>query len=149
VQNDQSADSGARVQPLEGDGLSEMTPGTAEYRGKVLKRYVRAAAALHGIYDDVALADLMDLPRGTVNGWWKGAQPKPVNLPKLARATGYDLDELTRFILYAGPAPHLPDPVAAAAEVRAEAARRAIRVRGGGGGSEGRPAPRGSAGSGR
>ncbi len=77
-------------------------------RGQALKRYVRAAAALNDLYDDVALAEKVGVQRGAVSGWWSGARPSPDTLGRLAMATGLSTDELTRFVYYDGPPPALP-----------------------------------------
>jgi hypothetical protein len=89
----------------EGDVLSP-----TEARGLDLKRYIRAAAALREIYNDVDLADAVEVTPGAVRGWWGGAMPKPETIDDLARATGLALDELTRFVYYDGPPPALPEP---------------------------------------
>ena len=51
-------------------------------RGQILKRYVRAAAALQGLYDDIR---------------------------RLAEVTELSFDELTRFVYLGGPPPRLPE----------------------------------------
>lgn len=79
-------------------------------RGQLLKRHVRAAAALSGLFDDTALADAVGVKRGTVSGWWDGAQPKPETLEQLARVTGLSVDELTSFFYFGGEPPGLPAP---------------------------------------
>lgn len=79
-------------------------------RGQVLKRVIRAAAALNDLFDDVALARAVRVGRGAVNGWWKGAKPNGATIVDLARATGLSADELYRFLYADGPAPTLPAP---------------------------------------
>lgn len=128
--------------------LSPMEAAAAT-RGLALKRYVRAAAALQGIYDDATLADAASVKRGTVAGWWRGAQPSPETLRHLAGATGLSLDELAGFIYYDGPAPHLPDPEELEARERAEAAERSRHAPPKGGASGAPRAPRAITGSGR
>jgi transcriptional regulator with XRE-family HTH domain len=86
-------------------------------RGQLVKRYVRAAAALHGLYDDTAIALAVGVDRIAVGRWWQGAQPKPDALGRLAVATGLSTDELTRFVYYDGPPPTLPlDPLSGVRE---------------------------------
>lgn len=91
-----------------------LSPAEAEalHRGTELKRYVRAAAALSGIYDDVALAEAVGVNRGAVGGWWTGAQMKSDTLSRLADVTGLDLDDLTHFVYFDGPPPRLLDDLA-------------------------------------
>lgn len=96
-------------------------------RGQDLKRYVRAAAALVGLYDDVAIAAEIGRTRNAIGRWWTGVRPEPEALDRVARATGLSTDELTRFVYYNGPPPTLPDPTrltpedeAIAADLRAE-----------------------------
>lgn len=120
-----------------------------ELRGMEFKRYVRAAAALVDLFDDTAIATALGLSRNTVGRWWSGAQPEPETLGQLADVTGLSRDELSRFTYYDGPPPHLPQPEDAEAAERADAAERSHRARPEAGASAGRPAPRGSAGSGR
>jgi transcriptional regulator with XRE-family HTH domain len=100
--------SGARVHHPEGDGLSTMDPRTAQYRGAVLKRHIRAAAALRGFYDDSALARELGIGRNTVGKWWTGVHPEAENLAALERVTGYDAAALWRFIEHEGPMPPMP-----------------------------------------
>ena len=142
----QNAKSGARGHhpDTEGEVLSPVE-AAAFSRGQALKRYVRAAAAMQGLYDDVALANATKVKRGTVRGWWVGAQPSPVTIQRLAAATNLDLDELVAFVHFDGPPPHLPDPESeeAEAQARADHAQAAVEA------SEAPHAPRGKAGSGR
>jgi hypothetical protein len=79
-------------------------------RGRTLKRYVRAAAALKDLYDDTAIGEAVAVNRGAVKGWWMGAQMKPDTIRRLAQATDLSFDELTRFVYLAGPPPMLPQP---------------------------------------
>ena len=79
-------------------------------RGQRFRRYVRAAAALRGIFDNSELARRMEVQRGTVNGWWTGARIEAESIPRLAEVTGLDADELWRFVYADGPPPTLPDP---------------------------------------
>lgn len=84
------------------------TEAAALGRGADFKRFVRAAAAMRDLFDDVALAEEVGVGRGAVRGWWMGAQPSPETLGRLARATGLSTDELARFVYYDGPPPSLP-----------------------------------------
>lgn len=79
-------------------------------RGQILKRYVRAAAALNDLYDDVALGEAVGRNRAAVGNWWRGSRPDPEVLFRLADATGLSPDELTRFVYSDGPPPALPQP---------------------------------------
>jgi hypothetical protein len=79
-------------------------------RGQTLKRYVRAAAALNGLYDDTAIGDAVEVNRGAVSRWWDGAQMKPDTIRRLSEVTGLSFDELTRFVYLDGPPPALPIP---------------------------------------
>jgi hypothetical protein len=106
VQNDRS---GARTHHKKGEEVLSAADAAALVRGRDLKRCVRAAAALSGLYDDTAIAGAMDIARGTVGGWWDGAQMKPDNIRKLAGVTGLSSDELTRYVYYDGPPPRLPE----------------------------------------
>lgn len=81
-----------------------------EVRGQALKRYVRAAAALHELYDDTSIAEAVGVNRGAVSGWWLGAQMKPDTIRALAEATGLSPEDLTRFVYFDGPVPELPSP---------------------------------------
>lgn len=82
----------------------------AHERGRTLKRYVRAAAALNDIYDDTTLGDAAGVGRGAVAGWWKGTRMSTDTISELAGATGLSRDELIEFVHYGGPPPMLPDP---------------------------------------
>lgn len=100
----QNGQSGARRQHKGGDVLSPQ-----EIRGQLLKRYVRAAAALSELYDDVALGEAVGRNRAAVGNWWRGARPEPEVLFRLAEVTGLSTDELTRFVYSDGPPPSLPE----------------------------------------
>jgi transcriptional regulator with XRE-family HTH domain len=91
-------------------GDEVLSPGeaAAKLRGQILKRYVRAAAALNDLFDDAALADAVGLGRGAIAGWWRGAQPSGATIFRLADVTGLSPDELTRFVYQDGPPPTLP-----------------------------------------
>ena len=80
-------------------------------RGRDLKRCVRAAAALQGLYDDTSLSEATGVNRGAVAAWWDGAQMKPGTLQRIADVTGLAFDELTRYVYLAGPLPRLPTAV--------------------------------------
>lgn len=120
-------------------------------RGQDLKRYVRAAAALVGMYDDTAIGRAVGRTRIAVGKWWTGAKPEPDAVRAIADATGLSVDELGRFIYYDGPPPHLPDPAAeeAEGEARGRAAEQALRPDGDNGSRATPRAPRESTGSGR
>ena len=79
-------------------------------RGQLLKRYVRAAAALSGLFDDASLAKEIGIGRGAVAGWWTGSQPSAPTIFRLAAVTGLSSDELTRFVYDDGPPPSMPAP---------------------------------------
>lgn len=85
-------------------------------RGQLLKRYVRSAAALQGLYDDVAIGDAVGRTRMAVGQWWRGARPEPATLRRLAEATGLSIDELSRFVYYDGPPPRLDATTSAVLE---------------------------------
>lgn len=78
-------------------------------RGQDLKRYVRAAAALRGVFDDVTLGDRVGRTRNTIGKWWAGAKPEPDALHRIAQETDLSADELIRFVYFDGPPPVLPD----------------------------------------
>jgi len=107
VQNERS---GARRQRKPSTGEEVLSPAEAAAlgRGQTLKRYVRAAAALSGLYDDTAIGDALKVNRGAVAGWWTGARPQPDTLRRLARLTGLSFDELTEYVYFEGPPPALP-----------------------------------------
>lgn len=77
-------------------------------RGHEMKRYVRAAAAMRGIFEDRALATRAEVSERTVSGWWRGAVPKHEALDSIARTTGLARDELVDWLYYDGPPPRLP-----------------------------------------
>lgn len=85
------------------------TEQAAFLRGQTLKRNIRAAAALAGIYDDSALGDAVGVGRNTVGGWWLGAKPSAPTILRLSKATGLSTDALARFIHEDGPPPVLPE----------------------------------------
>jgi len=93
-------------------------------RGEQLKRHIRAAAALRGLYEDTDIAERVGRTRITVGQWWRGAQPDPASLVRLAEATGLSPDELMRFVYQAGPPPTIVPPASAAAEAIREGIRR-------------------------
>lgn len=83
------------------------TEAAARHRGEELRRVLRAAAAMRGLYDDQAIADASGVHRNTVSGWWKGATPEPLTLQRFADATGVPIEELSAFVHYGGPPPRL------------------------------------------
>lgn len=95
-------------------------------RGQLLKRYVRAAAALSGFFDDASLAQAVGIGRGAVAGWWTGSQPSPPTIFRLAAVTGLSSDELTRFVYDGGPPPSLPEPGSPVDSSVREGLRRAL-----------------------
>jgi transcriptional regulator with XRE-family HTH domain len=80
-------------------------------RGLVLKRYVRAAAAIKGLFEDEDIAAAAGIHRNTIQGWWRGTRPAPESLRELAEATDLSFEDLTRFVYLGGPPPLLPEPV--------------------------------------
>lgn len=102
--------SGARKHQRHLKGREVLSPAEAAAfdRGQAFKRYVRAAAALSGLYDDSMLADAVDIGRGAVQGWWRGSKPETPTIFRLADATGLSADELTRYLYADGPPPTLP-----------------------------------------
>jgi transcriptional regulator with XRE-family HTH domain len=123
----QNAKSGARKQrPVEGDEVLSPVEAAAKLRGQVLKRYVRAAAALNDLFDDAALADAVGLGRGAIAGWWRGAQPSGSAIFRLADVTGLSPDELTRFVYQDGPPPTLPSAGSALVSSVQEGLRRGL-----------------------
>jgi transcriptional regulator with XRE-family HTH domain len=110
VQNERSAKAGARRQHgAGGEEVLSAVEMTALTRGQMLKRYVRAAAALQDLYDDSALGKAVGRNRAAVGNWWRGAKPDPEALLALADVTGLSTDELTRFVYADGPPPTLPE----------------------------------------
>jgi hypothetical protein len=94
---------------MDGEVLSPVET-VARDRGRALKRYVRAAAALRGLYDDVSIGEAVGVNRGAVAAWWDGAQMKPETIRRLAEKTGLSFEDLTRFVYLDGPPPKLPEP---------------------------------------
>ena len=105
-------------------------------RGQELKRYVRSAAALQGMYDDTSLGKAVGRTRIAVGKWWRGAQPEPPALIAIARVTGLSADELLRFVYNDGPPPTLLGAGSALGSGVAEGIRRDREHQG----REGRPA---------
>lgn len=93
-------------------------------RGQDLKRYVRSAAALQGLYDDTALGRAVGRTRIAVGKWWQGVQPEPSAISAIARATGLSEVELIQFVYSGGPPPSLAYPGSALASGAAEGIRR-------------------------
>jgi hypothetical protein len=81
----------------------------AHYRGELLKRTLRAAAALRGLYNDEELTAAAEVQRGAARGWWRGARMKPETIRAVADATGLSFDELMAFVHLDGPLPTLPE----------------------------------------
>jgi hypothetical protein len=79
-------------------------------RGQELKRYIRAAAALHGLFTDADLARAVRVSRMSVEDWWTGAQPKNATIGRLALTTGLSVEELTKYVYHDGPPPRLVAP---------------------------------------
>lgn len=107
MQNDRS---GARTHHKKGEEVLSPADAAALVRGRALKRCVRAAAALRGLYDDTAVADATGVNRGAVAAWWEGAQMKPGTLQRIAEVTGLSFGELTEYVYLGGPLPRLPEP---------------------------------------
>lgn len=105
----QNERSGARKQRKRDEVLSPVD-AARHTRGQELKRCVRAAVALRGIYTDTALGDEVGVGRGAVLGWWTGAHIEPDNMLRLAEVTGFSFDELSRYVYRDGPLPRLPEP---------------------------------------
>jgi transcriptional regulator with XRE-family HTH domain len=145
VQNEQSAKSVARKQ-RGGKGDEGLSPEeqAVKLRGQEYRRYIVAAAALRDIYTVGDLARAVGVSEGTVQGWYRGAQPKAETLPKIARATGFRTDALFAWVYGGGGPPPLPDPAE-----EAEAQARAARAGSGAPASGERRAPHEKAGSGR
>lgn len=74
-------------------------------KGQELKRYVRAAVALRGLFDDRAIAAALGLSRNTVGHWWTGAVPEPKAVSGIARLTGYSEADLFAYLYAGGPPP--------------------------------------------
>lgn len=107
----QNERSGARRQHKKDEVLSP-TEAANRDRGLDLKRHVRAAAAMHGLYEDTAIATAVGVGRGTVLGWWRGSKPEPATLRHLAEVTGFDPEELATFVYWDGPPPRQPSGLA-------------------------------------
>lgn len=108
----QNERSGARRQHKSKKDEEVLSPQAqiAHDRGRVLKQYLRAAAALNDLYDDTALGEAVGMTRAAVKGWWTGAQMKPDTLGDVARITRLSVDQLMSFVYRGGPPPTLPDP---------------------------------------
>jgi transcriptional regulator with XRE-family HTH domain len=144
VHNEQSAesvDSGQHSGKGEDEGLSPEEQAV-RLRGQEYRRHLLAAAALHDIYTVGELAEAVGVSPGTVQGWWRGAQPKATTLPKISRALGFTTEGLFAWFYEGARPPRLSDP-------EAEAEDRAGHVPPAGGGSGERRAPHEKAGSGR
>lgn len=117
MQNDQS---GARKhRKRKRDEVLSPVEAAALERGLVLKRYVRAAAAMNDLYDDASLGDAVGISRGAVAGWWRGAKPTAESIFLLSHVIGLSPDELTHFLYDDGPPPSLPgagSPVASSVQ---------------------------------
>jgi hypothetical protein len=85
-------------------------------RGAEFKRFVRAAAALHELYDDTAIGEAVGRSRIAVGHWWQGVKPEPETLLEIAGVTGFSFEELATFVYNGGPPPRLVECVEAAAE---------------------------------
>ena len=72
-----------------------------------VKRVVRAAAALRGLYDDTAIGRVVGRTGVTVSRWWQGQLPDARTLLQLAQAIGLDYEELAKFWIGSGPPPTL------------------------------------------
>lgn len=107
MQNDRS---GARKHHQKDREVLSPADAAALVRGQALKRCVRAAAALRGIYDDTAIGEATGVSRGAVGAWWDGAQMKPETIQRLSEVTGLSFGELTEYVYLGGPLPHLPEP---------------------------------------
>lgn len=119
----------------------------ARYRGQELRRVMRAAAAMHGVYDDLAIADAVGAHRNTVSAWWRGSQPEPLTLRRFAERFGLSIEALSAFVYYGGPPPTIEWPTGTAtppqeplsAREHAEARRWQDQRSGRTGGSASRP----------
>jgi transcriptional regulator with XRE-family HTH domain len=111
-------------------------------RGGEFKRVIRAAAALHDIYNDKDLAAAVGTSRNTVGSWWSGAVPEPDTLDRLAAATGLDRRELSDYVHYAGPVPTMPSPGSPLDEAAREGLRRGLQPRDPQAGGPHPPSPR-------
>jgi transcriptional regulator with XRE-family HTH domain len=100
---------------------------TALDRGQTFKRHVRAAAAMQELYDDVSIADAVGVSRAAVAAWWRGAQPSPATIRRIADATGLPVDDLMAFVHYDGPPPVLPFPLEDEAEAATDRTNETLR----------------------
>ena len=96
------------------------TEQAALSRGQDLRRVMRAAAAMDGVYDDLAIADAVGAHRNTVSAWWKGATPEPATLRRFAERFGMSVEELAAFVYYDGPPPALGWPTSAGEQLPPE-----------------------------
>lgn len=111
MQDDKSPVSGApkhhpRKQKESGEVLAPAELERSNW-GREFKRYIKAAAALSGLYEDAQIADAVGRTRNTVQGWWRGARPEPDTANELADQLGLDRDEVYRWLYQSGPAPTL------------------------------------------
>ena len=121
------SDKPVRGRTTRGDRAGEQsTPAEVERmaRGQELKRYVRSAAALCGLYDDTALGKAVGRTRIAVGKWWQGAQPEAPTLIALARVTGLSAEELIQFVYNDGPPPSIAWPGSAIDSAVREGIRR-------------------------
>lgn len=116
MHNDQSGARRHRGRAKEEGEVLSLSEQAARHRGQDLRRVMRAAAALRGIYDDSAIADAVGVHRNTVSGWWKGATPEPETLRRFATATGLSVEELRAFVYDETDPPHLDWTTAAVLE---------------------------------
>jgi hypothetical protein len=90
----------------DGDVLSPADLDTAKSRrGDEQKRYLRAVAALRGIYFDTELAPALKVSERTLYGWWDGATPGPASIEKISKLSGLPRQELIDWLHYDGPPP--------------------------------------------
>jgi transcriptional regulator with XRE-family HTH domain len=111
MHNERSGAPAHHEEAPEGELLSPVEAADL-YRGQLLKRSVRSAAALRDIYTDAALAKAVRVSRGALRDWWEGARPEVPTILRLAKVTGLSPDELTAFLYAEGPVPKLPMPQA-------------------------------------
>lgn len=106
----QNERSGARAhRTRQGEEVLSPLEAEARDRGRDLKRYIRAAAALRGLYDDTAIGAAVEVNRGAVSRWWDGAQMKPETMQRLADATGLKFEDIARFVYFGDRPPDLPE----------------------------------------
>lgn len=120
----QSAESVAQGQRGEDEGLSS-EERAVRMRGRAYRRRLLAAAALHDIYTVNELAAAIEVSPGTVQGWWRGAQPQAVTIPKIARALGFTTEALFAWFYEGASPPRLSDPESERSEGEARGARAA------------------------